>query len=182
MKTKFDDIWKDAYEKRAKLDMDIYEKSYESQASTMRRAKLLFKLLDNKVKKTDLFCLDAGCGHGEYCRMLSAKGNKVIGLDYSGEMLKLAKKMSEKDIGYIQGNLYDLPFDDNSFDVVLNFAALQCVEDYEKAVNELCRVTKKSGFLFIITLRQPSKIDLLYKSILLLFNPCFPPKTKTNPL
>ena len=80
---------------------------------------------------------------------------KVLHIAPEQCFLKLFKK--QKNLDYITADLYspiadvkadicDLPFEDNSFDVVFCNHVLEHIEDDKKAMNELYRVLKKGGF------------------------------------
>jgi ubiquinone/menaquinone biosynthesis C-methylase UbiE len=65
--------------------------------------------------------IDFGCGTGALCSALDNKGLDVTGVDSASQMLKVAiRKTRGTDIKYHQGSILEkLPFDDNSFDIVI---------------------------------------------------------------
>ena len=70
-------------------------------------------------------------------------------LDYSEEMLNQAKekanKLNLKNINFQQGDVGNLPYEDESFDLVLSMNGFHAFPDKEKAFNETFRVLKKGG-------------------------------------
>ena len=70
-------------------------------------------------------------------------------LDYSNEMMahaeKRAKDMDIKNITFCQGDVGKLPFDDNTFDIVLSMNGIHVFPDKEAAFSELFRVLKPGG-------------------------------------
>lgn len=88
--------------------------------------------------------LDAGCGEGFVLNLLKQKkiGKKHMGIDISTTALKLQKKIHPNLTCKI-GNIYNIPFRDNSFDAVICNEVLEHVEHPLRAINELRRVTKK---------------------------------------
>jgi ubiquinone/menaquinone biosynthesis C-methylase UbiE len=108
-----------------------------------------FALLgDVKGKKI----LDAGCGSGIYTKILAEKGAKVQGLEISGEMLRLARKHCEGlGITFKQGSIDNLPYPNNSFDVVVASLVIHYLKNPEKAFREFNRVLKKNGTLIFST-------------------------------
>ncbi len=56
----------------------------------------------------------------------------------------------------VQGNMTGLPFRDNSFDKTVSITALEFIEDAQKAVNELFRVTRPGGLVVVATLNSLS--------------------------
>lgn len=81
--------------------------------------------------------LDVGCGNGFFtCRL--AELADVTGLDFSEQMLRINPHHK-----LIRGNAENLPFGDNSFDVVFCSNMLHHLERPEKAIAEMKRVAKK---------------------------------------
>jgi ubiquinone/menaquinone biosynthesis C-methylase UbiE len=100
--------------------------------------------------------LDLSCGEGYNTRILAQKGARVIGVDFSKEMIKLARQREKRDrlgIRYYVSDAADLKeLESERFDVVTCFMALMDIERYEDAVSQVSRVLKKSGrFVFSIT-------------------------------
>jgi ubiquinone/menaquinone biosynthesis C-methylase UbiE len=110
--------------------------------------------------KKGMQVLDLGCGSGAFTpfivRTVGEKGN-VYALDIQADMLKqLERKLSKpenrdiKNIKLIEGNAYELPFEDNSLDLVNMVTVLQEIPDRKKALQEVKRVLK-SGGLFAVS-------------------------------
>lgn len=97
--------------------------------------------------------LDVGCGIGQLEQKLSGLG--IVGLDNSEEMLEEARKRSSKI--FVAGNAENLDFQDSSFDAVFYVATLEFIDDYQKAVQEACRVTKPNGKLLVMMLNPGSE-------------------------
>ena len=92
--------------------------------------------------------LDAGCGPGTYGIMMAKQGNKVNGIEISPAAVEAANKRAEmKDVDFTaqQGDLENLPFDDNTFDICYCGWVLHHFPDVNKAVSELVRVMKPGG-------------------------------------
>lgn len=107
-----------------------------------------------KVKDKQL--LDLSCGEGYNTRTLAKMGAKVIGVDFSKEMIKLAKQKERTDrlgIIYYLSDAADLKkFESHRFDVVTCFMGLMDIERYEDAISQVARILKKNGrFVFSIT-------------------------------
>ena len=70
-------------------------------------------------------------------------------LDYSEEMLNQSKEKAEKlklkNIKFQQGDVGNLPYEDNSFDIVLSMNGFHAFPDKEKAFDETFRVLKEGG-------------------------------------
>lgn len=90
--------------------------------------------------------LDCCTGTGDIALILKTKfpDSKITGIDVSPKMLELAKQ-KVKNVKFIEGSCTDLPFEDNSFDLVTIFFGLRNIGDYEKAISEIYRILKPGG-------------------------------------
>ena len=80
------------------------------------------------------------------------------GVDYNEKMVATAKKnLARKGItaDLRQGNVESLPYEDNSFDTVVNTMAFTGYPDAQKALSELHRVLKRGGKLVMIDTAYP---------------------------
>ncbi|KPU45866.1 ubiquinone/menaquinone biosynthesis C-methyltransferase UbiE [Oxobacter pfennigii] len=100
--------------------------------------------------------LDLGSGGGIDCFIASryaGNSGKVYGLDMTDEMLKLANKNKEKigvkNVEFIKGEIENIPFPEEKFDVILSNCVINLCESKEKALSEVYRVLKKGGRLAI---------------------------------
>jgi ubiquinone/menaquinone biosynthesis C-methylase UbiE len=87
--------------------------------------------------------LDIACGTGVVARLIEQHGQarRVVGLDINTAMLAIARAKSSK-VEWLEGSALDLPFDANSFDVVLCQLGLQFFPDRLLALKEMVRVLK----------------------------------------
>jgi ubiquinone/menaquinone biosynthesis C-methylase UbiE len=88
--------------------------------------------------------LDVGCGEGFVLQKLKMNkvGKRLEGVDFLKTAIDIGHKI-HPDVTLKQGNIYDLQYKDNSFDVVICSEVLEHLEDPEKALSELVRVSKK---------------------------------------
>lgn len=94
--------------------------------------------------------LDVGCGEGINLYHISeATDNfQLTGLEISQESLDVAKTMVP--MSHLeQGSIYDLPYEDNYFDLVLCTEVLEHLEEPEKGLKEVCRVAKRDVILSV---------------------------------
>lgn len=93
--------------------------------------------------------LNLGCGTGNLTAALVAEGvaTTCIGFDISASTVDTArqKTASMKSISFEVGSATELPFDDNSFDLVVGDAFLHHILDTEACLREVHRVTKPGG-------------------------------------
>ena len=108
--------------------------------------------------------LDIGTGTGILPLNMIKFGGKYTGVDLSSEMIKQAKSLNSN-ITYLCSDAHQLPFENNSFDVV---TALQCwvYFDKESLLPELKRVLKRDGNLYVMFLTWlPDEDKIIKKSL-----------------
>ena len=99
--------------------------------------------------------LDIGCGGGLLSNDLSKIGYHVSGIDIHEEVLQVARNYDQfKKVKYIKADALNLPFPDESFDVVCAMDFLEHIEDYQLALKEGTRVLKKNGLFFFHTFNR----------------------------
>jgi len=107
------------------------------------------------IKEGDIV-LDLGSGAGNDVfiarRMAGVKG-KVVGLDMTEKMIEKANdnktKLGYENVEFVLGDIEQMPFDDNMFDLVISNCVLNLVPDKEKAFSEIFRVLKPGGHFCI---------------------------------
>lgn len=98
--------------------------------------------------------LDIGCGGGMNINRMASEAKKVYGVDYSIESVNLSREVNEDlikrgKVEIYEGNVMDLPFEDNSFDIVTAFETVYFWPDIEKSFGEVKRVLKPGGMFLI---------------------------------
>jgi ubiquinone/menaquinone biosynthesis C-methylase UbiE len=126
------------------------------------------KLLRQRLEKNgiaatdfqDKSVLDAGCGGGRYSvawRLLGAR--PVVGFDISTTGITDARhriaEVGIDDVHFEQGNVLELPFDDNTFDVVFSNGVLHHTTNWQQGVNEVVRVLRPNGFGWLYVIENP---------------------------
>ena len=115
------------------------------------RYKLLLKNITAQFNNGGvcLKILDVGCSKGRYLKNLleDAPQNEYYGIDVSEKVLEL---VNEPKIKLKKGSLTDIPYDNDTFDIVFTCEALEHVVDVEGGVRELARVTKPQGLIIIV--------------------------------
>ncbi|MFY9488628.1 MAG: class I SAM-dependent methyltransferase [Solirubrobacterales bacterium] len=93
--------------------------------------------------------LDAACGTGYGTALLARAGAKgCVGIDVDP---KAASGEASPGCEFVEGSITQLPFADGEFDLVVCFEAIEHVEDYAAALDELVRVLGKENGLLIIS-------------------------------
>jgi SAM-dependent methyltransferase len=92
--------------------------------------------------------LDAGCGSGLFLRMAAATGAYINGIDAAPGLLAISKKRLP-DATLLIEDLENIPFDDETFDVVTGFNSFQYAGSFENALAEARRVANPQGKVVI---------------------------------
>ena len=124
------------------LNHQIFPETVEKDDQRFEQIKDFFGNINNKK------VLDVGCGKGRFAKQLRDRfpGAEVTGVDLSEKLLESVPK----EIPKFQGTILNLPFSDNQFDCVYCIETLEHAVRIEKAIGELCRVTKDGGKIAII--------------------------------
>lgn len=100
--------------------------------------------------------LDLGSGAGNDCFVARAEtgdSGKVIGVDFTPAMIRKARMNAEKrgfnNVEFRQGDIEDLPVNDQSVDVVVSNCVLNLVPDKAKVFGEIARVLRPGGHFSI---------------------------------
>ena len=110
---------------------------------------LIFK---NLPQKKYLKILDIGTGPGFFPIILASDNIEITGVDCVPEMLKEAEKNARNygvKVEFVLSDTENLPFEDDTFDVIINRNVAWTIIDAEKAYKEWLRVLKSSGCLLI---------------------------------
>jgi len=100
--------------------------------------------------------LDIACGSGKLTAELArlAQGGRVVGLDFSPQMLEIARR-AQPLIEFIEGDALNLPFDDASFDASTIAFGLRNLADPVRGLREMRRVTR--GRAVVLEFVRPPK-------------------------
>lgn len=100
--------------------------------------------------------LDLGSGAGFDCFLAIkqvGKSGKVIGVDFSKEMIdkanKNAEQLNHKNVEFRLGDIDNLPVEDNSIDVIISNCVINLAPDKSKVFAESFRVLKKGGKMYV---------------------------------
>lgn len=108
-----------------------------------------------KIKKGDTV-IDLGSGAGNDCfvaRHEAGVEGKVIGIDFTPAMINKARQNAEKlnfnNVEFREGDIDDMPVNDNVADVIVSNCVLNLVPDKEQVIREIYRVLKPGGHFSI---------------------------------
>jgi demethylmenaquinone methyltransferase/2-methoxy-6-polyprenyl-1,4-benzoquinol methylase len=130
-----------------------------------------------QIKNGDL-ALDLCCGTGDLALALAQRGAETTGLDFSEKMLEVAKQRSQKSEvrssnknphfalrtpHFIQGDAQQIPFPENSFDIVTVGYGLRNLTSWERGLDEMFRVARPGARLIVLDFGKPA--NLLWRKI-----------------
>ena len=128
----------------------IQERISETPAFHQQRARTL-----EAIAPAPADCiLDIGCGTGhmllDLANIISDAG-RVVGIDVSEDMVAIAKERCKgcSTVEVHTGDLYDLPFENNSFDRALSVQVFEYLENIPAALSEIYRVLRPEGRIVI---------------------------------
>lgn len=124
--------------------------------------------------------LELGCGIGYYSSFLSLLGDFVFATDIGEQDIKkhsfglnkaqnLLDKLKIKNVELKQATAENLPFSDNTFDMVFSSFVLEHVVNREKAIKEIYRVLKPGGINFCVVPTSMERFYSLFNYYLYLF-------------
>jgi len=105
----------------------------------------LYKKVDMQTRKN---ILDVGCGTGAVTEDIAAlTEGRITGIDIDDRKLEYAKKELPGHVNLMVADVLNLPFKDNTFDLVAFSIVLTHIREQQKAVTEMTRVTQKNGIV-----------------------------------
>lgn len=113
--------------------------------------------------------LDLGCGTGRGIKHLyDFKAAEVCGVDVSEKMIAIAQKKF-KTTKFVLADSENLPFEDESFDVVTALYLIVHIGDLRKTFDEAFRVLKKGGIFILsnINQRKPPKLKIYNDEVII---------------
>lgn len=134
------------------LTPSVYERWRSTSIGAMveqLEARLVFELTGPLAGKR---VLDVGTGDGTYAIQSAARGAEVTALDISTAMLEATRARARKQgvsVALREGSVERLPFETESFDVVLAVTLLCTLKDIASALRELARVVVPGGTLIV---------------------------------
>ncbi|MCK0471042.1 class I SAM-dependent methyltransferase [Halalkalibacter sp. APA_J-10(15)] len=123
----------------------LYNSEYERPA--------MMRLLPNNL--SDKTVLDAGCAAGWYTQQLMNRGATTVATDISLEMVNATRRRVGEKAKVHRLDLGEkLPFESQSFDLILSSLTLHYIKDWERTFSEFQRVLKPNG-MFLFSVHHP---------------------------
>jgi len=138
------------------------------------------------IKSGDIV-IDLGCGAGNDCFVASAETSKnghVIGIDFAPEMIakakKNAKKRGVKNIEFKQGDIENMPVDDNTADVVISNCVLNLLPKKDNIFHEINRVLKPGGHFCVSDIVLQGKLPSELRNAVAMYAGCIAGAVQKN--
>jgi demethylmenaquinone methyltransferase/2-methoxy-6-polyprenyl-1,4-benzoquinol methylase len=107
--------------------------------------------------------LDLCCGTGDIAAALARRGAETTGVDFSAQMLTVAAErqqassdLKDKNLFFLQGDAQQLPFPENSFDIVTVGYGLRNLTSWERGLDEMHRVARPGARLLVLDFGKPA--------------------------
>ena len=108
-----------------------------------------------EIKEDDKI-LDIGCGGGRNIQRFAgqiSENGRVVGIDYSEVSVEKSKELNKEaiangNVNILQASVSDMPFYDETFDIVTGFETIYFWPDFINDLKEVNRVLKKDGLVF----------------------------------
>lgn len=119
--------------------------------------------------------LDVGCGFGTTAIVIAQAlpQSEVLGIDLSEPLLELASEQAQAEglggrVAFEKADVQKIPYDDDSFDAVINVQMLHIVEEPIAMLDEMERVLAPDGVLFMADIRRSwvGVFDRVFKTAL----------------
>ncbi len=131
-----------------------------------------------KIKEGDTV-IDLGSGAGNdafIARRIVGEKGKVIGIDFTEQMIKKARANAEKlslnNVEFRQGDIEDMPVTSNYADVVVSNCVLNLVPNKHKVISEIFRVLKPGGHFSISDIVLEGELPSKWKNVAELYAGC----------
>jgi len=116
--------------------------------------------------------LDAGCGMGRFSDVVSRWGGEVVSIDLSTAVDAAYHNIGHRDnVNIIQADIYELPFREETFDIIFSIGVLMTTPDCKKAFMQLPKLLKQNGKVVIWIYSKhryrgiDSKVKFFYRKI-----------------
>jgi len=153
------------HDTKIKIEFAKQAQSFGNQGLTLSSQEYLAWAVDILPLRPEFRVLDVAAGTGHLSRAIAPRVRVVVAFDMTAEMLEEARKESEKrglkNVELMLGNAKRLPYQQDSFDMVVSRLSLHHFEKPEVQLREMVRVCKKNHIVGIIDLLSPDAEELI---------------------
>jgi len=125
------------------------------------------RYLINRIPEQCRHILEIGCGTGEFSRLLTQRAERVLAIDLSPQMIRLAKERSKlyPNIDFIEGDVMTYQLPDNQFDCIATLTTIHHLP-VENILRKMRKSLKPGGVFVCLDLYQRSNLtDLLFDAV-----------------
>ena len=141
---------KNIFKENSKMNYNRQAEIYDEKGDGKFVAPMYGEIINRIMRANPKKVLDVGCGTGNVLMKLSSNEElKLYGVDISESMIKTAKKNLGNKAELKVGDSEYMPWEDNSFDVIVCNASFHHYPNPEKVLLEMKRVLKNKGTLII---------------------------------
>lgn len=128
----------------------------------------LYQHLLSQVNLRNKRILEIGCGRGGGASFISKyhDPDHVTGLDFSGKAIRFCRRNYKHErLSFQPGDAENLPFEDSSFDIVVNVESSHCYNSMKKFLSQAKRVLNHGGYLLITDFRDINHVGKFVRDI-----------------
>jgi len=142
---------KKVIQSRYNATAEVYDRRYREIQT--RKYQLIFKSIPIETARK---VLDIGCGTGNLFNFLKDIHNEKYGIDFSWDSLKKLQARGDRSrtVQIVCGDVENLPFQKDKFDLVLAITTLQNLPDPKKCLEEIKTVCKRDGVISLSLLKK----------------------------
>ena len=146
--------------------------------SRLRKARKMLAVLSDFIPRPldELDCLDIGCSGGHITRELGLRFKSTVGIDTDSPALDITRAYETSTLRFQHGSATAMPFDKESFDVVVCNHVYEHVNDQQAMFDEIGRVLRPGGVCYLGAGNRFAPIEPHYRLPLL----SWPPKPLAN--
>ena len=125
-----------------------------------------FDILPQKILNKNTYVLDVGCGSGRWSKYLSDKVGFIECIDPSKAVLAAATLLKNEDNTRItQASVGNIPFPDDSFDLVMSVGVLHHIPNTEHGIKKCVEKVKKGGYFYVYLYYDMDGRNIIYKAL-----------------
>lgn len=129
-----------------------------------------FDIIDSSILTKDTVVLDVGCGSGRWTKYLENKVKFVEAIDPSDAVISAVQLLDSTQTRVTQASVDNIPFEDNSFDLVFSLGVLHHIPDTKRALKKCVEKVKIRGYFMVYLYYSLDNRGLFYKMLFKLSN------------
>lgn len=152
----------------ADLDTDVAEIELKDIDEMNRYCIQLYHHVAGAIELKGLDVLEVGCGRGGGASyiMRYLKPESMTGVDIAEKAIAFCNQYhAVEELSFVRGDAESLPFDDNTFDVIVNVESSHCYGSLQRFLSEVYRALRPGGYFLFADYRDRSGIDALREQL-----------------